>query len=104
MRKFACVLLVVGVVLLVVSLGISGIVKGNEDVQMLESMMGRGISPANVESMLDMLGMFGEELDAAAVFGLQIYAKSSILNTLGSVSIVAAIAMFIFDWYQKKNV
>lgn len=103
MKKIASVLLVVGAVLLVVSLSVSGIVKGNENVQMLESMIGRGITPANVESMMDMLSMFGEELDGGTTFGLQIYAKSPILNTLGGVGIAAGVVLFVLDWYQKKN-
>lgn len=98
------ILLVLGIVFLAISMTVTSLVKSNEDIQMAESMFGAEITPANIESLMGMLEMFGEDvLDDTSKLGLQIYAKSEMLNMLGGIGIISGIALIVLDWRQKQN-
>ena len=104
MKKVGIVLLVLGIILLAISLTVTSLVKNNEDIQMAESMFGTEITPANIESLMGMLKMFGEDtLDDTAKLGLQIYAKSEMLNMLGAIGAAAGAVLIIYDSAQKKK-
>lgn len=104
MKKAGVALICIGIALLAISLVTSAVVTSNEDLKMVEEIFGTEITPSNVESLMELLDMFGDDLlDDMSKLGLQIYTKTPALNAMGILSIASGIALLALEWYRAKH-
>ena len=106
MRVWGVVLLIVGILLLVAGFGSGWLV---EEVVGEDMGMGMELSPANMQTMLDMADSMGDAaysgMDSSELVGvaiLRVYAKSDVVNMLGFVGVIAGVLMIVLGGRKKQ--
>ena len=98
MKKFGKILIVIGILLLIVGFTAQIIVKNNENVKTIESLVGAELSPETVNRILDKVSSWGlmdliGQNNQGTVTGLKVYAASPTLLWSGAAALVLGIVL-----------
>lgn len=103
MTRAGIVVMIIGIVLLLTSAIVVGLVETDPAFLEMESMMG-DVTPDTVDTLLGMSKMFGADLlDDATELGLQIYAVTPAMQIIGLVALIGGVCLTAYGKMKEYN-